>query len=409
MTIKTWLGYVSPLLLLSVFAITASAQGTNDSQVLTYSISEKPPTTTTGKTAVKILGFNVFRFNGYISTQSVVVERQKTPLETSKGTGPLDNIEVVKAKIKQLNDALNHEAIEAAAYRSILKEFPGKLLPIEDQGKVISRLNAALKDSESLTEDANVLLVVTDYSKLTTGKDADTDKSVNALSARITTVETKNTTSFLVQWRPRAEYARDSSHWVLGPTPLKCEAQWFGRTDSQAISLITTDQKDDIPSESTTVITTNACVPVLTITSGLGISTVRSSTYAFTSKTNYSISTPTSTQVIGYSADQSIVPLYVVQMNYGIGAAKSLQTHAAGGVGVSSSGGSTNADFFAGPAFSFVRRAVFVTPSLHLTQRQALQDGYQVNDPKADMSSVPVINRWKYGFAVTITFPVLGK
>jgi len=96
-------------------------------------------------------------------------------------------------------------------------------------------------------------------------------------------------------------------------------------------------------------------------------------------------------------------------MNYGYYRKGPVELHASGGVGVSYTASGVAADFFLGNAFSFVRIAIFVTPTLHLTQRQTLQDGYAVGNPKGTLETVPTINRWKYGFALTFTFPVVGK
>jgi hypothetical protein len=134
---------------------------------------------------------------------------------------------------------------------------------------------------------------------------------------------------------------------------------------------------------------------------------VRSSTFAFTPQTNYSVNPPTTAQVIGYAADSRVVPIYLGAMNFEFARKKGMGFDFAGGAGVGSSSAGTTSDFFIGPSFAFARRTIFVSPSFHLTQRQTLQDGYQVGDAQGTLTSVPTINRWRYGFALTFTFPVL--
>ena len=385
--------------------------------MLTYSAESKPAATTTGFRSVQVTGFNIFRFDGGISVQDVVVEPPKNPITPPQKSGgaALISEEAVFKRISDLSILLTDESTEQKAYQDILAEYPDKVLFTNQQESVIARLNelrnrgVALVTRNEVAGVRDAFTTLTNQEKITPSHVQNLDKKIGDLEKLVASSDTQALTTYLDRWRKRADIARQKDNWHIGPTVLVCEPQWFGRTDSQAVSLLTTDQKDGSSTQGSITITTNSCVPVLTITSGLGISTVRSSTFAFVPQTDYTKTPPVSTQVIGYSADQSVIPLYVVQMNYGVGPATSVQAHVAGGVGVSSSGAGTNADFFVGPSFSFARRAIFISPALHLTQRQSLQDGYSVGSAKADLSTVPVINKWKYGFAVTITFAVLGK
>jgi hypothetical protein len=188
---------------------------------------------------------------------------------------------------------------------------------------------------------------------------------------------------------------------------LTCHPQWFGKTEQQAISILYYDKSASAPTQQTMLLFTNSCLGAVTITSGIGISTVRSSTFAFTPQSNYSVNPPTTTQVIGYAADSRVLPVYLGVMNYEFAHSKSIGFEVAGGAGVGSSSAGTTSDFFIGPSCAFARRAIFVSPSFHMTQRQTLQDGYQVGQAQGSLTSVPTINRWRYGFALTFTFPVL--
>jgi hypothetical protein len=215
-------------------------------------------------------------------------------------------------------------------------------------------------------------------------------------------------TIYIGTWQQRAAATLAASADQWSPTvPLTCHPQWFGKTEQQTVSIEYYDMSLAAPTQQTGSSFTNSCLGSLTISSGIGISTVRSSTFAFTPKTNFSVTPPTTTQVIGYAADSRVVPVYLGAMNYEFARKKGLGFDFAGGAGVGSSSAGTTSDFFLGPSFAFAHRAIFVSPSFHLTQRQTLQDGYQVGDAQGTLTSVPTINRWRYGFAITFTFPVL--
>jgi len=214
--------------------------------------------------------------------------------------------------------------------------------------------------------------------------------------------------SYLETWQARSIAAQNATKDQWSPTvTLTCHSQWFGKTEQQIVSIDYFDMSASTPSQQTADSFTNSCLGSLTISSGIGISTVRSSTFAFTPMTDFSVNPPTTTPVIGYAADSRILPIYLGVMNYEFARKKSLGFDFAGGAGVGSSSAGTTSDFFLGPSFAFAHRAIFVSPSFHLTQRQTLQDGYKVGDPQGSLTSVPTINRWRYGFAITFTFPVL--
>ena len=215
-------------------------------------------------------------------------------------------------------------------------------------------------------------------------------------------------TTYVEAWKQREAATLNASEAQWSPTvTLTCHPQWFGKTEQQTVSILYYDMTASAPTQQTASPFTNSCLGSLTISSGIGISTVRSSTFASTPQTNYSVSPPTTTQVIGYASDSRVVPVYLGAMNYEFARKKSMGFDFAGGAGVGSSSAGTTSDFFIGPSFAFARRDIFMSPSLHLTQRQTLQNGYQVGDAMGTLTSVPTINRWHYGFAVTFTFPVL--
>ena len=207
-------------------------------------------------------------------------------------------------------------------------------------------------------------------------------------------------------WDARSKYVLDASAPWDQSLSLPCRAQWFGKTDGQVVTLQYIDLTQAAPTVQSSPLFTNTCLPSLTVTTGLGLSTVRNSTYTFVPQTDYTQTPPVTTQIIGYSSDARIVPLYVGQMNYGY-FQRSVGLHISVGAGVSSVSSGTTGDFLVGHAISFFHRAVFVTPAYQLTQRQKLMSGYALGDLQGSLSSVPTITGWKSGFAFSITLPVL--
>jgi hypothetical protein len=226
-----------------------------------------------------------------------------------------------------------------------------------------------------------------------------------------TSVATYNTTLISLQnWEKRRNDIINGTAKRNEAASLACRDQWFGKVDGDIVTLQSVDwTATPTPSAFTTSAQiTNTCISPLTVTDGTGISFVRSSTFAFEPKTDYTQNSPVTTQVIGYSANWKVTPLFVGQMNYAY-VDKSVGMHISGGAGVSASSSGPSADFFIGNALSFFHRAVFVTPMFHITQRQELMSGYSVGNPQGSLTSVPVINGWKTGFALTITLPVIPQ
>ena len=267
-----------------------------------------------------------------------------------------------------------------------------------DKGPTISNLFVQLSAAVAANDPKGTLLAR--HTAAQTGlQNLLSSSNVSTLATAITYVET---------WQQRAVATLAASDAQWSPTlTLTCHPQWFGKTEQQSVSILYYDMTASAPTQQTAFPFTNSCLGSLTISSGIGISTVRSSTFAFTPQTNYSVNPPTTAQVIGYAADSRVVPIYLGAMNFEFARKKGMGFDFAGGAGVGSSSAGTTSDFFIGPSFAFARRTIFVSPSFHLTQRQTLQDGYQVGDAQGTLTSVPTINRWRYGFALTFTFPVL--
>ncbi len=209
-------------------------------------------------------------------------------------------------------------------------------------------------------------------------------------------------------WDKRAAFTLAATDEWNQTVTLHCGIEYFGRTESQTVTLTATDFAQPAPVAVTPPFTfTNACLPSLTVSTGLAFSAVRNSTFAFEPGPG-TATNATTTQVIGYATDNRITPLFVGQLNYAyLPRERAVQLHVSGGAGVGTSSGGTSGDFFLGNAFSFAHRAVFITPAFQLTSRTRLRDGYKIGDPMGALSSVPTISGWQSGFMVTVTFAVL--
>lgn len=382
---------------------------------------------------------------------------QYKPLSQMAGAKPEDMAAQLLTNLNylQLSSAaenglfLTHQLAATNAndcYENLAKKYPGVLLSASDEANLIQeltngcpqippawsnndtiRINTLVAQAIQLNADVASFTGSADYATYLKNDAANADAH-KQLIAGITTgtgTEIANLQKLLdptaissynesvstdLNWKGRATYALDpADHWDQ-TMALTCHVMWFGKTETLTVNLVYTDYTQATPTPSSTPAFsfTNACLPHMAVSSGLGISTVRNSTYAFVPKTDYTQNPPVTTQVIGYATDARITPFYVGQLNYAYSSAKySTQLYVSGGAGLSSTAAGTAGDLFVGNAFSFFRRAIFITPSVHFTQRQQLMSGYAVGNPQAGLPTVPTINGWKTGFAVTITFPIL--
>ena len=264
---------------------------------------------------------------------------------------------------------------------------------------------AVWSGSNTSTPDSGKTTEFTDLKSLVTGLAT----QVQTLASSPSSETALNAAwQYIKFWRGRAASAKVAKPdaWTLS-AHLDCTAQWFGKSEGHNVSLHYVDMSSSSPSDQVSWTFTNTCLLPLTVSTGLGVTLIRNSTYAFVPSTNYLAPSPTTTLVIGYTADSKAGPIYVAQLNYGYFQKSSVGLHASLAAAVGSSAAGTNIDFLFGHAFSFAHRAVFLTPTLQMAQRQELMNGYKVGDPQGTLSSVPTINRWKAGFAFTVSFPVV--
>jgi hypothetical protein len=388
--------------------------------------------------------------NAAMHTQDT--KEKSTPTGTHKSEEEVlqDRVTQLQKDSQDLADQFTTDQIQAgdkiACYQDLANKYPDVLLSVQQETDLKAAVKPCLENSPApwgesrvtevrkeidlaftLEEDLANFQTTEAYKKFIDPDTTDPTASKAVYATMITTttgVVTQlqgliNPTTFATynaqvrtgsDWDARAEYvAKTTDPWTM-TLALTCHVQWFGKTESQTVSLPYTDYSQATPSQAANPFFsfTNACLSSLTVSSGLGFSTVRNSTYAFEPKTDYTANPPTTTQVIGYSSNPLLTLFYVGQMNYSyVHPEHSIGLHVAGGAGVSTSSAGTTGDLFLGNAFSFFHRAIFVTPAAHFTQRQVLMPGYAVGNPQASLSSIPVTNAWKTGFAITITFPVV--
>jgi hypothetical protein len=455
--------YILPGVLFFTLAINVCSAAQDTVQVTATNL---PPSTTTNVRAVQTVNLNLFRYNAQPNVQDKTSNPPTPPVgimppatggggtpnrpsaavsppgaaapgPPATGADPLEPLEeAIKGEEMSLSnltattqDLLNNAKLATACFNDIQGRYPQLLLTPQQRTALVNDLNNATNcalptpqwPASNITAAINTGPATSNlFIQLSAAVAAEDPKGtlltrhITAQTALVTlltstgaaTLATANVYIGAWQLRRTATISATDAQW--SPTvALTCHPQWFGKTEQQVVSILYYDMTASTPSQQSMTLLTNSCLAALTITSGLGFSTVRSSIFAFTPKTNKSVSPPTTTQVIGYASDSRVVPLYLGAMNYEFARAKGLGFDVAGGVGVSSSSAGTTSDFFLGPSFAFARRAIFVSPSFHLTQRQTLQDGYAVGDAQGSLTSVPTINRWRYGFALTFTFPIL--
>jgi len=349
------------------------------------------------------------------------------------------------AKTEAFSIAQNVAAKKLACYADLSRQYPSVLLTQDQResltkalgvaGSCFNQADPAWNDSSMRAVEQQISDVIALNTRLAayqssaayntwitdTTANADARKSLYAAmytttASVLTTLQSivtssnvatySNSLQAISDWNNRVSFATSTTAPWDQDLYLPCRAQWFGKTDGQIVTVQYVDVSQTNPSGQSLALFTNTCLPSLTVSTGLGISTVKSSTYAFTPKTNYSQTPPVTTQVIGYASNSVIVPLFVGQMNYAY-FQRSIGLHVSGGAGIGSASSGATGDLFIGNAISFFHRALFLTPSAHFTQRQMLLPGYAVGDPQGSLSSVPIINGWKTGFAITVTLPVL--
>lgn len=439
-------------------ALASSSLCTYAQDPLQVSATNLPPSTTTNVKSVQIMNINLFRYEATPTVQDKTSNPPAPPAGIMPAAGggggtaapaitrvaeaphapagdPLKPLEDgIAAEERSLNDLTNTTQIllsDASMAQSCFKDLQGRypqLLLTDAQRTALvfelrqqkcqfhasqwptSEITAALDEGPAISNLFVQLNVstATDPGKTLLARHTAAQTGLQNLltSSNASTLATE--AFYVSAWQERANATINASDKDWSPTvALTCHPQWFGKTEQQVVSIVYYDMTASAPTQQSMSLFTNSCLGAVTITSGIGISTVRSSTFAFTPKTDYTAAPPTTTQVIGYAADSRVLPVYLGAMNYEYAHAKSMGFDFAGGAGVGSSSAGATSDFFIGPSFAFARRSIFVSPSFHLTQRQTLQDGYHVGDAQGSLTSVPTINRWRYGFAITFTFPVL--
>ncbi len=160
----------------------------------------------------------------------------------------------------------------------------------------------------------------------------------------------------------------------------------FGRGKESKVNFTVTDLFGTA-SETSVGTVTVACAPVLSISVGVGFSTLPQRTAGFI----YSAGPNGITvQKIGFTDDNSLRPIYVGLVNASLASVSANWTvHATVGAAVTSRSDGTAVEYLFGPTLAF-KRVVFLTPALHVGKRTDIIGGFNENDTKpADLQAVP--------------------
>jgi hypothetical protein len=185
----------------------------------------------------------------------------------------------------------------------------------------------------------------------------------------------------------------------------------FGRGKESKVSYTVTDLYGT-SNQTTTGTITAVCAPLLTVSAGVGFSTLGTRTAGFipspSATTSGGTTTTTVVQRIGFTEKSVVKPIYVVQMNAFLKSlGKSWSAHGTLGAAAVSRSDTTNLEWLFGLSFAY-KRAVFLTPAFHLGKQTSIAGGFKEGDekPSSGLDSVPTRTDWKPGFAFTLTFPL---
>jgi hypothetical protein len=208
-------------------------------------------------------------------------------------------------------------------------------------------------------------------------------------------------------WRARFRAVASLDDAAYSKTYLAaCDDLWQGKSKSIAVKLISRDLMAPTPVDETTELVTVNCLSTLSITAGMGFTTLGDRVPAFVPDPN-----DTAKLRLGFSSHSAIRPLYALQINSSVWPfRKGIELHASLGAALANSTdtGST-LGFTIGPSVSFRRRTVYLTPALHFGQESVFQTGFAEGSPKASLSAVPTRTHWKPALTFIVSFPVAGK
>jgi hypothetical protein len=180
---------------------------------------------------------------------------------------------------------------------------------------------------------------------------------------------------------------------------------WFGQGTSTQMQLTVVDKTNPGKNATPKNLDKVVCQSALTVTNGLGLSFIPDRTPAFVPSNN---SGTNGSPVLGYSSTAKVRPAYAVQVNAAVWSPResNFEFHWSLGAMLTAATGGATTDIITGPAFSFKKRAFFISPVYDLGQRTVLQSGFAVGTPQGVLTSPPTQQTWKSGFGLTITFPL---
>ncbi|MBB5344464.1 hypothetical protein [Tunturibacter empetritectus] len=233
-------------------------------------------------------------------------------------------------------------------------------------------------------------------------------------SKEVTNYEANRT--FVQEWQIQFEKVAgaNDSYFITYYAP-PCGG-YFGQGTSTQMQLTVIDNWDLTQKLTPITLDKIICEPAITITNGLGLSFISDRTPAFVpgvEKNSQGIpildstGNPVIVQTLGYSTNALVRPGYALQVDASLWSPKQMtfEMHWSVGAMLTAATGGATTDIITGPAFSFKRRAFFVSPVYDLGLRTEYQKGFVIGMPQGNLTSPPTQQVWKSGFGFTITFP----
>jgi hypothetical protein len=194
------------------------------------------------------------------------------------------------------------------------------------------------------------------------------------------------------------------------PVSIDCHTV-FGKGKQSKISYTITDLYTNT-SQVMSGVVTSVCPPLLTVSAGVGFSTLGTQTPGFiptavTTSADGNTAT-TAEEKIGYTEKSSLKPVFVVQMNALIASlGKDWRAYGSLGAATVNRDDTTNLEWLFGLSLAF-KHSIFLTPAFHLGKQTSIAGGFKEGDGKkaTGLNAVPTLTNWKPGFAFTITYPL---
>jgi hypothetical protein len=181
----------------------------------------------------------------------------------------------------------------------------------------------------------------------------------------------------------------------------------LGRGKSSSMSIVVTDLLTNTNQTVANVVKT-VCQPLLSVSAGIGFSTLGDQTPAFVQSEKGESSgdvVPAVEQRFGYTEKSDYKPLFIVQTNVRLTRPKNGWSPVATfGIGATNRTATTVVEFLFGGGVS-ISSVAFVTAGLHIGKQSQIGGGFEAGDLKPpSLDTVPVDTGYRKAFAISLTF-----